>query len=277
MSIRMIATDMDGTLLDGQGQVDLLRFERVLAQLEERQIKFVVATGNEIGRMRNLFGPELTRRITFVVANGARIFEGEDLIVEQHWDSRLVQEVLAYFSGKELDYHLVANLHNGPHAIEGMDFPIVDKIMTPEMAREFYRQIHFLRDFQDLDKEAIIKMSIVVDQYQASSVTQKINQDFAGRLNAVTSGYGAIDLLPRGIHKGWGLRSLMERWKIEVHQIMAFGDSENDIEMLELAGVSYAMENGDERVKKVADYLAPANTEAGVLQVLEQYLEEEKR
>ena len=232
MSIRMIATDMDGTLLDGQGQVDLLRFERVLAQLEERQIKFVVATGNEIGRMRNLFGPELTRRITFVVANGARIFEGEDLIVEQHWDSRLVQEVLAYFSGKELDYHLVANLHNGPHAIEGMDFPIVDKIMTPEMAREFYRQIHFLRDFQDLDKEATIKMSIVVDQDQASSVTQKINQDFAGRLNAVTSGYGAIDLLPRGIHKGWGLRSLMERWKIEVHQIMAFGDSKNDIEML---------------------------------------------
>ena len=46
--------------------------------------------------------------------------------------------------------------------------------------------------------------------------------------------------------------------------------------MLELAGISYAMENGDERVKKVADYLAPVNTEAGVLQVLEQYLEEEK-
>ena len=46
--------------------------------------------------------------------------------------------------------------------------------------------------------------------------------------------------------------------------------------MLELAGISYAMENGDERVKKVADYLAPANTEAGVLQVIEQYLEEEK-
>jgi cof-like hydrolase len=274
MSIRMIATDMDGTLLDGQGQIDLLRFERVLAQLEERQIKFVVATGNEIGRMRNLFGPELTRRITFVVANGARIFEGEDLIVEQHWDSHLAQEVLTYFSGKELDYHLVANLHNGPHAIEGMDFPIVDKIMTSEMAREFYRQIHFLRDFQDLDKEAIIKMSIVVDEEQTSSVTQRINQDFAGRLNAVTSGYGAIDLLPRGIHKGWGLRSLMERWKIDADQIMAFGDSENDLEMLELAGYSFAMENGEEKVKRMAKYIAPSNDEAGVLQVLEQYLKE---
>ena len=136
MSIRMIATDMDGTLLDGQGQVDLLRFERVLVQLEERQIKFVVATGNEIGRMRNLFGPELTRRITFVVANGARIFEGEDLIVEQRWDSRLVQDVLAYFSGKELDYHLVANLHNGPHAIEGKRLKLAKQLKNKKISIE---------------------------------------------------------------------------------------------------------------------------------------------
>ena len=274
MSIRMIATDMDGTLLDGQGQLDLPRLTTILDELEQRDIRFVVATGNEIGRMRNLFGPELTRHITFVVANGARIFEGEDKIVEQHWDSRLVQDVLKYFTGRERDYHLVANLQNGPQTLEGMDFPIVNRIMTEERAKEFYQQIHFLSDFQELDKEAVIKMSIVVDEEQTSSVTQRINQDFAGRLNAVTSGYGAIDLLPRGIHKGWGLRSLMERWKIEADQIMAFGDSENDLEMLELAGYSFAMEKGEEKVKRMAKYIAPSNDEAGVLQVLEQYLKE---
>ena len=274
MTVKMIATDMDGTLLDGQGQLDSPRLATILDELDKRDIRFVVATGNEIGRMRNLFGPELTRRITFVVANGARIFEGEDKIVEQNWDSRLVQDVLEYFAGRERDYHLVANLQNGPHTLEGMDFPIVDKIMTEERAKEFYRQIHFLSDFQELDKEAVIKMSIVVDEEQTSSVTQRINRDFAGRLNAVTSGYGAIDLLPRGIHKGWGLRSLMERWKIEADQIMAFGDSENDLEMLELAGYSFAMENGEEKVKRIAKYIAPSNDEAGVLQVLEQYLKE---
>lgn len=270
----MIATDMDGTLLDGQGQLDLPRLTTIFDELEQRDIRFVVATGNEIGRMRKLFGPELTNRITFVVANGARIFEGEDKIVEQHWDRHLVQNVLEYFAGRERDYHLVANLQNGPHTLEGMDFPIVNRIMTEERAKEFYQQIHFLSDFQELDKEAVIKMSIVVDEEQTSSVTQRINQDFAGRLNAVTSGYGAIDLLPRGIHKGWGLRSLMERWKIDADQIMAFGDSENDLEMLELAGYSFAMENGEEKVKRMAKYIAPSNDEAGVLQVLEQYLKE---
>lgn len=59
----------------------------------------------------------------------------------------------------------------------------------------------------------------------------------------------------------------MERWKIDADQIMAFGDSENDLEMLELAGYSFAMENGEEKVKRMAKYIAPSNDETGVLQV----------
>ena len=54
---------------------------------------------------------------------------------------------------------------------------------------------------------------------------------------------------------------------------MASGDSENDIEMLELAGISYAMENAEDRVKEIAIEVAPANSQAGVYQVLENWLE----
>ena len=56
---------------------------------------------------------------------------------------------------------------------------------------------------------------------------------------------------------------------------MAFGDSENDVEMLELSGIAYAMENADDNVKAVATALAPANSQAGVYQVLEKWLEKE--
>lgn len=66
---------------------------------------------------------------------------------------------------------------------------------------------------------------------------------------------------------------MLKRWDLKPEQIIAFGDSENDIEMLELAGVSYAMENAEETVK-VATKIAPANSQAGVYQVLENWLEE---
>ena len=60
--------------------------------------------------------------------------------------------------------------------------------------------------------------------------------------------------------------------KSKARRSWLFGDSENDLEMLELADFSYAMENGDEKIKRIASRLAPANSEAGVLQVIETIL-----
>ena len=65
---------MDGTLLDPQGQLDLPRLEKILDQLDQRGIRFVIATGNEVHRMRQLL-KYLVERVVLVVANGARIFE----------------------------------------------------------------------------------------------------------------------------------------------------------------------------------------------------------
>ena len=70
---------MDGTLLDARGQLDLPRLEKILDQLDQRGIRFVIATGNEIHRMRQLLG-HLVERVVLVVANGARIFENNELI-----------------------------------------------------------------------------------------------------------------------------------------------------------------------------------------------------
>ncbi len=275
MTVKMIATDMDGTLLDGQGQLDLPRLATILDELDKRDIRFVVATGNEIPRMRLLLG-DLVERMTLVVANGARIFEGNQLSMSSFWEAELIRDALAYFSGRERELQLVVTSERGGFVQEGTEFPLIEKVMTKEMAQLFHKRMNFVPSLQDYPFDKVLKMSMMVEEVAAAEHARLINQHFAGRLSAVASGYGAIDILQDGMHKAWGLQQLMARWQIQSSEIMAFGDSENDIEMLELAGISYAMENGDDRVKEVADYLAPANTEAGVLQVIEQYLEEEK-
>ena len=275
MTVKMIATDMDGTLLDGQGQLDLPRLATILDELDKRDIRFVVATGNEIPRMRLLLG-DLVERMTLVVANGARIFEKNRLSMSSFWEPGLIRDALDYFSGRERELQLVVTSEIGGFVQEGTEFPLIEKVMTKEMAQLFYKRMNFLPSLQDYPFDKVLKMSMMVEEAAAAEHARLINQHFAGRLSAVASGYGAIDILQDGMHKAWGLQQLMAKWQIQSSEIMAFGDSENDIEMLELAGISYAMENGDERVKKIADYLAPANTEAGVLQILEQYLEEER-
>lgn len=97
MMIKVIATDMDGTLLDARGQLDLPRLEKILDQLDQRGIRFVIATGNEIHRMRQLLSP-LVDRVVLVVANGARIFENNELIQAQTWDDAIVNKALAHFN-----------------------------------------------------------------------------------------------------------------------------------------------------------------------------------
>ena len=73
MDIKVIATDMDGTLLDPKGQLDLPRLEKILDKLDQRGIRFVIATGNEIHRMRQLL-KHLADRVVLVGVNCARIF-----------------------------------------------------------------------------------------------------------------------------------------------------------------------------------------------------------
>ena len=272
MDIRVIATDMDGTLLDPKGQLDLPRLEKILDKLDQCDIRFVIATGNEVHRMRQLLG-HLADRVVLVVANGARIFENNELIQAQTWDDAIVDRALAHFKGRECQDQFVVTAMNGGFVKEGTVFTELDKFMTPEMIEKLYQRMNFVDEFDSSLFGGVLKMSMVVGEERLDSVLQEVNDLFDGRVRAVSSGYGCIDILQDGIHKAWGLEELLKRWNLKPEQIMAFGDSENDIEMLELAGISYAMENAEETVKRVATKVAPANSQAGVYKVLENWLE----
>ena len=272
MDIRVIATDMDGTLLDPKGQLDLPRLEKILDKLDQCDIRFVIATGNEVHRMRQLLG-HLAERVVLVVANGARIFENDELLQAQTWDDAMVDKALGHFKGRECQDQFVVTGMNGGFVKEGTVFTELDKFMTPEMIEKLYQRMNFVDEFDSSLFGGVLKMSMVVGEERLDSVLQEVNDLFDGRVRAVSSGYGCIDILQDGIHKAWGLVELLKRWNLKPEQIMAFGDSENDIEMLELAGISYAMENAEEAVKEIATKLAPANSQAGVYKVLENWLE----
>ncbi len=104
------------------------------------------------------------------------------------------------------------------------------------------------------------------------SVLAEINDLFDGHVRAV-SVVMVVLISCRLVFTRLGDWKVLKHLDLTSEQIMAFGDSENDIEMLELAGIAYAMENADGNVKAVATALAPANSQAGVIRVLENWLE----
>lgn len=271
MKIKMIATDMDGTLLDERGEVDLPRLEQILDGLDKQDIRFVIATGNEIHRMRDLLGP-LIDRVVLVVANGARIFEKNQMILGKFWEQDLVEQTIAHFRGREVADQLVVTALNGGFVKEGTVFTEIEKFMKPEMVEGFYQRMNFVPELAPSLFPDVLKMSLVVGLERTQAISQEIQDSFGGRLMAVSSGYGSMDILQAGIHKAWGIEQLLDRWQLTPEQIMAFGDSENDREMLEMTPHSYAMANAEETVKAVAQHQAPSNREGGVYQVLEEFL-----
>ncbi len=119
-------------------------------------------------------------------------------------------------------------------------------------------------------------MTLLVPDELTEHIQAEINEQFmVYGLFATTSGFGCLDIIPTHMDKSVGLQALLDYWQCGSNQLMAFGDSGNDIEMLRLAGQSYAMANAPLLVQNEAKYLAPSNDDDGVLSVLEACLTEE--
>lgn len=273
--IKLIATDMDGTFLDGQGSFDKEHFSIILNQLDQKNIPFVIASGNGMDRLLKLC-QGFEDRLIFVSDNGARVVEKGETRVRHMLDRDLVAAILDYFRGSWGEVCLMLANDQTIFMQEGANQPFAgsDLPIAPEQMQAFLDKVTFLADLSQLPAEQpIYKAGIWVEEGKVEVLTSAFNRAFEGRLTAVTSGYGSIDILPVGIHKAWGIEQVIQPLGITMAQVMAFGDSDNDLEMLAQAGYSYAMENATDRVKAVAKYRAPSHLDSGVLQVIEEFLQ----
>lgn len=272
--IKLIATDMDGTFLDGQGSFDRERFAWILDKLEERAIPFVIASGNGIGRLLQLC-QGFEHRLIFVADNGAHVYHQGKTLIRRSIQQEETKAILEFFQGRWADVCLMLSNEENIYMQVGAGVPFegTDLPIEPAQMAAFQSRVTYLDDLSAYPiSDPIYKVGLWVPEARVESITEEFNQAFHGQLVAVTSGYGSVDILPQGIHKAWGLEQVLQDLAIQPDQVMAFGDSDNDIELLSYVGYSYAMDNASDKVKAVAKYQAPSHLEAGVLQVLEEHV-----
>ncbi|MDY5973960.1 Cof-type HAD-IIB family hydrolase [Streptococcus hyovaginalis] len=274
MTIEMIASDMDGTFLDDKGTYDRQRFEAILDRLDDRGIRFVVATGNNMDRINIMF-KGLLDRLDFVVENGAHLLIKGETIDRFVLDQADVTQFLEYFKAQLAAYRVILTGTKYSYMLETAEWEITNHMISPEEAKAFVDAIVRVESFDDIpEDETIVKMSMMTgDAVEADAVMADFNAHFTGNLRAVTSGFGTIDIIQTGVHKATGLQVLMEHYGIFEDELMAFGDSGNDIEMLHLANYSYAVANAPQIIKQHAKFLAPDHKDNGVLEVIEDYLD----
>lgn len=263
MGIKLIAVDMDGTFLSDGGDYDRERFRKQYIKMKENGIRFVVASGNQYYQLHSFF-PEFADELTYVAENGAYIISEKEELFAAEIPRKETEAIIDKVSEMP-DVNMV---------VCGKKSAYVKAETSDEFfkyANRYYHRLLRISDIKSADDQ-IFKFALNCPVELVKTVQRELNNVIGHILTPTASGHGDIDLILPGINKAHGLKILQKRWGITEKEILAFGDSGNDIEMLAHVYYSYAMENGNEEVKKTARFTAPSNNESGVFKIIDEYI-----
>lgn len=265
--IKAVAVDVDGTFLSDKdfpikGQLrsyDTEWFKRIYQKMQKLDAHFIIASGDQYEYLRTLI-PDEADHAAFVADNGG-------LVVDQN------QQVDCAEITPGIPQKVGALLRSLPGACytycgeDGWFIPADQPDEFKENMKNFSVRRHIIHNFDEITGR-LFKLAVVVPGDKTFEYQQIIDQKFGQYVYPTVSGNGAIDLIVPGIDKAAGLKQLLKRWQLTPDQLMVFGDGENDITMMHLAGHAYAMANAPANVKQEANHEAPSNNEQGVLQVM---------
>lgn len=258
--IRLIATDMDGTLLDSESRLPA-ELPQVLDALEARGVVFCAASGRPYGSLLREF-EGVADKIVFICENGALIMRGGERVFLDAIDPEYLPEIVAASRKMEGIYPVVCRA----------DKAIVEESVPEDFLRITQQFCSNILVVPDLMKHTHYDDVCKVAFYDEGDAQQHelplLKRDMPKDLTVTLSGYHWVDVMKPGVHKGRAMEALMERFSITREECMAFGDYLNDTELLQSVTHSYAMENAHPQLKAIARHIAPTNDENGVIAVI---------
>lgn len=260
--IRLIATDMDNTLLTSEGQLPPMTKDRVLA-LQDAGIRFAVASGRPLYTLKGLF-PTLKDEIILVCDNGGMICDRGEVIFDSEITREDYQKMVRFTKENKLGVPLICAIDSA--YLEFKDKQYADYLKT------FYSKITFVEDLTEVSALADKFTIYLPDEKAKEAYDQHYVPEFGADFSITVTDLMWIDIMNKGVDKGSAMRFLGNYLQIETDQMMAFGDTYNDAEMLETVGYSYLMANASEDMKRYAKYSAPSNDEYGVIKVIDKVL-----
>ena len=252
-SIELVATDMDLTLLADDKSMPEGTGRRIDA-LARRGILFCAASGRPVPALRESF-PRHHGDMALIADNGASVYLRGEAIFLDAIDRALYHEVLSLSARRE-DGVPVLCAYDEAYMLE-RDRRHADTVGI------YYRSITCVESFDALGVEAN-KVSTISELGQQAQprygIWTAIRQP---ALRHLQSGDEWLDFMNVGVDKGTGIRRLAEHLHIGLENVAAFGDTYNDIPMLDIVGHGYVMANAAEHMREHGDYLARATTTPG--------------
>jgi Cof subfamily protein (haloacid dehalogenase superfamily) len=268
MAIKLIAIDMDGTLLNPQSQVSEKVAESIFAA-RKQGVKVVLTTGRPyIGVQHYLQLLDLQNPGDYCITNNGALVQEAD-------SGRCLSEITLSFDDYLYFESLARELNVHFHALSHRDLYTANRDISRFTVLESHLSripLHF-RQPQEMDKTLTFPKVMMIDEPEIiDRAIAQMPAHLHQKYTIMKSAEYYLEILDKRVNKGAGVKALAERLSISRQEVMAIGDQENDLAMLEYAGLGVAMGNGIERVKAISQFVTRSNAEDGVAHAINQFV-----
>jgi len=256
--IKLIASDMDGTLLNENNEINDEFFD-IFNKLKERDIIFAAASGRQYYNLLKRF-EKISDDIMFIAENGTFVvYKGEEILVnslnrqeanELIKIGRTIEDAYVILCGKKSAY------------IENDDERLVKE------TKKYYERYEIVDDLTKVEDDVL---KVTICDFAGSELNSNdYYKNYRDKLQVTISGQIWLDITAKGVNKGVAIEKVQDMLEISPKETMVFGDYLNDLEMMQKAHYSFAMENAHDDLKKVSRFMAKSNNDNGVVEAIKE-------
>ncbi len=284
---KLIAIDLDGTLLSSNIDISPENIKAIQAAQDAGHI-VMICSGRAPEDIKTVIS-KTPLQCPVAGSNGTMVIADGKLLSQISIGKDLVESVTAILNKKQYPFKIYSNkgiFVASTWSERMLSFLEKNKDVLNHLTEKEYKlmteqpkETDSIKIFEDV-KEVLSIEDITVQKFFIPTISGKDDliaslQGLEG-ISITTSGPYNIEIMDTNGHKGNGIRVMAEYFNIPIEDTVAIGDNFNDVPMLEAAGLSVAMGNGDPTIKKMADVVTLTNNEHGVAHAIEKYVLAEK-
>lgn len=269
---KIIAVDIDGTLLNSNREISKKTHDALIKAQELGHI-VVIASGRDPFGVFPFADNLEFKKFAGLISNfnGGRItnYKTGEVIINHSLDLNLAKEILQ-FSEKNLDMHYII------YSDDGILTSSSDTYTLKEICDKAFTSYKVIDDLAYSLDFAPNKIMFSQNPNLIDKDAKKLKDKFFEKTAQVKSTPYFYEIMPKGIDKGRSLKEIADYYNMSMDDVIAFGDEENDLTMIEMAGCGIVMGNGTDFMKSKADFITKTNDEDGIAYYLEKFVFNEK-
>ena len=242
MKYKMIVTDLDDTLLNSEKKISPIDLQAIM-KVQEAGVKFILCSG----------------RPTFAMRDLAKEIEAEKF-----------NEYILSFNGSIIT-NCIADAGSGisSKALYPLDSSVEYIDVEVNLTKMNHRLVKSFKEYVD---RGAVKCMLLAEPSYLKKVEVELKKEYGDKYSIAISKPFFLEVTKLGIDKGVAVKKLAEKLNIPIEEVIAVGDSFNDLPMLKAAGTSVAVENAQPEIKEQVDFIVKSNNDGGIADLIEKFV-----